>query len=126
MSKFNILFVSVLVLLSTRVSRAQSLIWSEIGAGNIDSVSIAGGGSNAVANGLSTPYGITFDPATGQIFWTDVIGGKIWRSNRDGSDATAIISGLNLPRGITLDEACGKIYWVENGSKKIRDANLDG
>ncbi len=112
--------------IAPNLSFAQSIFWTELGEGGIDSSAFNGSSFNMVALGLYTPYGIAIEPGSGKMYWTNVLGGEIMCSNRDASGFTAVVEGLSLPRGIAIDESNGMMYWVENGSKTLRSASLDG
>jgi hypothetical protein len=107
-------------------SFAQSIFWTELGGGTIDSSAFNGSGFNPIAAGLYTPYGVAIETGSGKLYWTNVLGGEIMCSNRDASSPTPLVEGLSLPRGIAIDESNGMMYWVENGSKTLRSATLDG
>jgi len=119
------LFFLLLCLFQARLT-AQGVFWIENGGGAVDSSAFNGSNFHSIKNGLSSPYGIAFNPASGFVYWTDVTAGTIMRSNRDGSNTQTLLSGLSLPRGIALDASTGNLFWLENGSKKLRKANLDG
>ena len=126
MRKLFLLFAFSCCELPSSITFAQTVFWTEIGKGNIDTAAFSGADEHAIITGLKTPYGIAFDTDSDRVYWTDVIGGQIWRSNHDGSNPRLILDSLELPRGLAIDETGKKIYWVENGGKKIRSADLDG
>ncbi len=109
---------------------AQGILWTENGAGSIDSSAFVGTGFHAVDTGLVTPYGIAVDADGGWVYWTNVTGNEIWRANLDGTGKIQINIqsqlGLSLPRGIAIDGAAARMYWVENGRKEIRSSDLNG
>ncbi len=128
MNRLILLVASLGMFFGTAV--AQGILWTENGAGSIDSSAFVGTGFHAIDTGLVTPYGIAVDADSGWVFWTNVTGNEIWRANLDGIGKIQINIqsqlGLSLPRGIAIDGAAGRMYWVENGRKEIRSSDLNG
>ncbi len=115
--KLRVLFLLLTIFASS--AWAQSLFWTEVGGGKIDTSKFNGASEATILTYQSSPYGIAYDATLGEIFWTDVTGGNIYEANRDGTSVTTFAYALNLPRGIAIDNLSGTVYWVENGSKKI-------
>ncbi|MFN8208071.1 MAG: DUF5050 domain-containing protein [Bacteroidales bacterium] len=84
-------------------------------------------GLEAIAEGISDPYGIALDVAGGKVYWADNAG-NISRANLDGSSPE--IGLVNIPdgwmRAIALDKANNKMYFYEVNMEKLYVANLDG
>lgn len=92
-----------------------------------------------VVKGLSSSFGMAFDPVGRQIYWTqNVEDGStalpaVQRANMDGSDVQTLVTVIGPATGITIDPVAGKMYWgyvnplidgLFPGS--IQRANLDG
>ncbi len=98
-----------------------------VDGGKIWRMNLDGTNLEAIASGITDPYGIALDVTGGKIYWTDDAG-NISRANLDGSSPQ--IGIVNIPggqmRAISLDPANNKMYFYEVNVENLYVADLDG
>lgn len=111
---------------------ADSIWWSNYGAG-VSFASLSGGGGgdlNTTGAATSGPYGTAIDTANGRVYWADYDSNQISYANLDGSGGGGQLNltgaTVSSPDGLVLDQATGRIYWGNRGGTTISYANLDG
>ena len=90
------------------------VLWAQIDdqgeAGRLRAVSIAGGESTIVVDGLRRPWSVT--QAGAAIYWTESLAdGTVWRAALDGTAASRVATRVGEPTSITASEAA--VVWIE-------------
>ena len=95
--------------------------------GKIWRMNFDGTGLQAIVSGITDPYSIAINNASGKIYWSDD-NGNISRANLDGTGVET--SFINVTdgqmRAIAFDSKNNKIYFYEVNGENLYVANADG
>eukprot|EP01029_Cantina_marsupialis_P026909 TRINITY_DN737_c0_g1_i3.p1 TRINITY_DN737_c0_g1~~TRINITY_DN737_c0_g1_i3.p1 ORF type:complete len:2244 (+),score=214.02 TRINITY_DN737_c0_g1_i3:8645-15376(+) len=124
---YRLLICSLLVLLSSQLGYGQYIFYADDANGIIYRANADGTVATAIVTGLTTAYGVTFDPETNKVYYTDVGNEKICKRDIDGTNLVTLRSSVPA-YGIAVDPSGGKMYYTtfKDGDYSFYVANLDG
>ena len=102
--------------------RAQLLLESDYGSGNIYSFTPAGA-QTTLATGLVHPLGLAFGAQTQSLFLATQGCGDIYKIT--GGSQTVFASGLSTPEGLAFNSA-GDLFVADAGSGSIYEYDQNG
>jgi DNA-binding beta-propeller fold protein YncE len=82
---------------------SSMIVWTDSGTGKLQKIKLASGSTvQDLATGLSSPKGVSFNPALGRVYWTDPdpVYPTIFSCRLDGTDAGGFDAVGPSPRGL--------------------------
>jgi hypothetical protein len=103
---------------------SSAVFWTDIGAGTVMSVPLAGGEVTALASSQNNPANIAVDETN--VYWTNLgtwksdettsyVDGAVMSVPLRGGTPTALATGVSKPEAITVDAV--NIYWGSVGAQ---------
>ena len=140
LSLLIVVFMVLLINLSTGFAQVNYMYWVNVTANKIQRANLDGSNVQDIATGFGRPVSLALDISGGKIYWTDRDNpihedpnarNSIHRMNLDGTNIeTLVTGGPSVKEGIALDIAGGKMYWADwnifTGAGKIQRSNLNG